>query len=94
MNNFPCTSCGACCRRLNLFPKQLIEEYGLKHDNTGRCTNLMEDNKSKIYKDRPQICVVDHKKYNVDSEFYYKVVANTCNMWMDEDKSKYDRVKL
>tara|TARA_B100000902_G_scaffold57801_1_gene64815 strand:+ start:32633 stop:32917 length:285 start_codon:yes stop_codon:yes gene_type:complete len=94
MSNFPCTSCGACCRRLHLFPKDLIEEHGLKHDQSGRCENLQENNKCRIYEDRPEICIVDHKKYDVDADFYYKVVANSCNTWMEEDKSEYERVKL
>lgn len=94
MNKFPCTSCGACCRRLNLFPKGFIESHGLEADDKGHCVNLNDDNTCRIYEDRPEICIVNHKKYDVDPDFYYATVASSCNIWMDEDNSPYPRVKL
>ena len=94
MNKFPCTSCGACCRRLNIVPKEILRKNGLKADSTGRCQHLLKDNKCRIYKNRPQMCVVDHRKTNTNPDVYYKTVADTCNQWMDEDKSPYKRVKL
>tara|TARA_Y100000996_G_scaffold401820_1_gene373136 strand:+ start:1665 stop:1949 length:285 start_codon:yes stop_codon:yes gene_type:complete len=94
MNKFPCTSCGACCRRLNLVTEDILQKNGLKADETGRCENLLDNNKCKIYDDRPELCIVDHKKWKINPDFYYKVVAKTCNKWMDEDKSPYERVKL
>ena len=40
------------------------------------------------------MCIVDHRKSKTSPEFYYKIVAETCNKWMDEDNSPYERVKL
>jgi len=94
MNKFPCTSCGACCRRLNILPEEVIEKNGLSLNDKGHCTNLKEDNTCEIYEDRPEICIVDHSKWDLPKDKYYKEVASICNEWMDEDNSDYERVEL
>ena len=79
---------------LNLVTKDILRKYGLKADKTGRCENLLDNNKCKIYDDRPEMCIVNHKKWKINPDSYYKIVAETCNKWMDEDNSPYERVKL
>lgn len=71
-----------------------MSENNLVSDETGRCSNLMENNLCRIYDDRPDICVVNHKKFDIDPKFYYETVASLCNTWMDEDNSTYERVSL
>lgn len=82
MENFPCTSCGSCCRRVgltNLFPKEWV-----KADNS--CINLSFDNKCLIYDTRPNICrIQDGTHLGIDKLTYWKYNAEICNIWMKED---------
>jgi Fe-S-cluster containining protein len=68
---FPCTGCGACCRRVGLmvdgvrkqqYPDgtigKLVQEFPYKYDENGKCEMLV-DNKCTAYEDRPLICRVD-----------------------------------
>ena len=78
MKEFPCTQCGACCRRAqNLMPT--------KEDGT-TCVYL-KDNKCSIYADRPEICRIN-SVYNKEemslAEWHYKN-AEICNKFIEED---------
>jgi Fe-S-cluster containining protein len=80
---FPCTSCGACCRRVHLyppFPKDWVRE-------DGACKYLTEDNQCLIYETRPDICRIGHgfNKYNLSEMEYHKLNAMICNRFMEED---------
>lgn len=57
--SFPCTSCGACCRRLWMMPAAVLKEQGLQTNEHGHCTHLTADNLCSIYVTRPKICRVD-----------------------------------
>ncbi len=48
---YSCEQCGACCRHINLIPEMSSYNRG---DNI--CKYLQDDNKCKIYKNRPNIC--------------------------------------
>ncbi|EPP1573466.1 YkgJ family cysteine cluster protein [Campylobacter lari] len=87
-HNFPCTSCGACCKNING-----IEE--LKHFNiNGVCINLQEDNSCKIYNERPLVCRVEdfYNKYFKDTmskKDFYNENIKICNLL--QDKLKLDK---
>ena len=57
--DFKCTSCGACCRMANLHNVANKKHWGIELTDIGRCVHLSEDNKCKIYENRPLICNVD-----------------------------------
>lgn len=57
MTNFPCNSCGACCRNVHL-----AEETQYLNRGDGRCQYYNDDSKQcNIYVDRPSICRVDEQ---------------------------------
>lgn len=89
---YPCTGCGACCRRVHMIPQWPLEL--LKED--GSCVNLLEDNSCAIYEERPTICRVDEMMeiMGADKDFWYKTNADYCNTWMDEDGVEGKRVEL
>jgi len=82
---FPCTSCGACCRRAHLvpdFPEPVKED--------GSCTHLKKGNTCAIYETRPLICRVDDMyeqffKEKVSKEDFYEANLATCRMLQKED---------
>lgn len=69
--NYPCTSCGACCRRIGQIvahSKQLIREgeqpqiiidfanFPHAFNEMGKCEHLQDDNTCAIYETRPDVC--------------------------------------
>lgn len=77
--SFPCTKCGACCRRasqLKEFPKELIVE--------GQCKHFL-DNHCLIYDTRPEICRIDSNHMGMGTPEYYQLTALICNLWACED---------
>lgn len=93
---FPCSGCGACCRRINKAVENLglenIDKYSelyfpYKWDDTGRCEMLTDDNKCSVYEKRPLICNVDKLLSMIDipKEQFYAMNIVVCNMMMDED---------
>jgi len=84
---FPCSACGACCRRIGWMPEEELEKHGLVADATGACINLLPDNSCEIYEERPDICRVDVavKESGEDEIEYYRENIEICNQWMDED---------
>jgi Fe-S-cluster containining protein len=85
MNPFPCTCCGACCRRLWLMNDEVLKKNGLSVNEHGHCTRLRSDNLCSIYDHRPEICRV---------RSHFKETAEVCNRWMDEDNSTSERVVI
>jgi Fe-S-cluster containining protein len=79
---FPCTSCGACCRRVHLVPGW-PKEY-LKED--GSCIHL-DNNLCSIYEFRPPICRIGFSLASSGlTELQYKIkTAEICNTLMKED---------
>lgn len=87
---FNCTGCGACCRlighivfsaryRVEMGERDgvLLEAANFPYDvkGDGSCSMLDEENKCRVYEDRPDICKVSrmYEKYNTHktrSEYY------------------------
>ena len=87
MSSFPCSGCGACCRRVYAFSKEELGEWGLSTKKDGSCINLLDDNSCAIYETRPDICRVDVQAQNsgIDIKSYFTENIRICNQWMDED---------
>ena len=88
---FPCSSCGACCRRIgsiiNNYPKDLKEIFPYKWDESGCCEMLTEDNKCKVYYSRPLLCNIDelHKFTAMKKTDFYNLNIEACNQLKEED---------
>jgi len=102
-SSFPCTMCGACCRRIDKVVLRLDDNspdnelhFPYKWDETGRCEKLTKNNKCSVYKNRPLICNIDKLmlKYWMPKEQFYFLNIVACNTMMDEDNlpAKY-RIK-
>lgn len=94
MTDFPCTSCGCCCKRIDIL--KISEEvndpdsifYFPYESNNGVCENLTSDNKCSIYETRPLICNVARLAETLDLEktsFFQRNIVS-CNQMMDDDK--------
>lgn len=94
---FPCTGCGACCKRVD----RLIIAHGIdkmtpedplsfpyKHDETGKCEMLLPDNNCAVYEDRPLICSIDRTGayLGIPKENLYYNNIKSCNRMQEEDK--------
>lgn len=78
---FPCTSCGACCRRV----RGIDPNWPVGSDGKS-CIHLNEDNSCAIYENRPRICRVNElKPPRMTLEDWYNLNAAACNYMMDED---------
>lgn len=95
MTEFPCSGCGACCKRVdkslaaikNQNPGISIKEiFPHKVDESGRCEMLLPDNSCKVYDSRPFICSVDNLQgiSGMDKQEFYNLTIKECNKLMDE----------
>jgi Fe-S-cluster containining protein len=89
--SFPCTSCGACCRHIDR-AKELINanpelNFPYTWDETGKCEMLGEDNRCKVYDNRPLLCNIDEfmKFYEISKKKFYKLNINACHLLMKEE---------
>lgn len=91
--SFPCTGCGACCRVINRHKGIIVRNdethpfyFPYQWDDTGKCENLGDDNKCKIYDQRPLICSVDKMidAMGLDREEFWRVNIEVCNSLVDE----------
>jgi Fe-S-cluster containining protein len=88
MKGFPCTECGACCRRAGMTGLMPSKE-------DGSCIYLNKDNRCDIYHQRPAICNISkmYKQHKLQGTLpqdtskkdYYKLNANVCNQFIEED---------
>lgn len=89
---YPCTKCGACCRRIDQVvlgatgvPEVLEDalKFPYEWDDTGRCSQLSATNECMVYETRPRICRVEEMLAitGITLEDNIKV----CNMLMDWD---------
>ena len=74
--NFPCTGCGACCKRLpETSPMALAD---------GRCRHLdLQTDRCSVYAQRPLVCRVDdffHSRMadTIPARVYYLIQARSC----------------
>lgn len=83
--SYPCTSCGACCRRVGRIP-----DFPEPVRPDGSCVHLNANNQCDIYENRPTICQVDKMHELVYSflpkEVFYKLNIALCNQMIEEDK--------
>lgn len=82
---FPCTSCGACCRRVHLVPKF---PEPIKSD--GSCIHLKDDNTCAIYDTRPLICNIDKffdavLSDKMERKEFYDMNMKVCEQYQKED---------
>lgn len=92
-SKFPCSGCGACCRRA----QSIIEsaqaaspglEFPYGFTESGACEMLGDDNKCKVYDTRPYICSIDQiaETMGFDKLTLYRANAAICNTWIEEDE--------
>jgi Fe-S-cluster containining protein len=74
---FPCTSCGACCRRIGQ-----SQGHGLPVNPDGSCGHL-KNNLCEIYDTRPDFCRIDHMIG--DKPQLLELTARLCNQFQVED---------
>lgn len=102
---FPCTKCGACCRKISSFIKALPEQFSndpdflfpYQWDENGVCENLLPDNSCKVYDARPLVCNIEKfiNKFSLPADEFYKQNAVVCNTLMDwENLPQELRVKI
>jgi Fe-S-cluster containining protein len=98
MDKFPCTGCGACCKRISKLKNFLVTDdtedlmyFPYQWDENGICENLnQEDNTCNIYESRPTICNVEKifelsKGGPKEKQKFYKINAEQCNRMIEED---------
>ncbi len=78
---FPCTSCGACCKRV----KHLDPYWPLRADDA--CYFLNPDNTCAIYDARPEVCRVEEmgRRFAYTQTEWFNVNAVACNQLQLED---------
>lgn len=98
---FPCTQCGACCRRIDKAVESISElmdtkpgspyHFPYQWDASGKCENLTDDNLCRVYDTRPLICNIDAMASmsglitKKGLKNWYQLNADACNKIMDED---------
>lgn len=95
---YPCSGCGACCRRVNVAVEH-SKELDIGHDlsfpygwdEDGVC-EMLENNRCRVYENRPLICRIDdlQKIVGGSKKKFYKLTAKACNALIDDfniDKS-------
>lgn len=91
---FPCTGCGACCRRakhtvglLNITDPKNEFYFPYEFNEDGSCQMLNSDNKCSVYETRPTVCNIDKtiSLAGIDREKFYEAIIVSCNKAMDED---------
>ena len=94
MKDFPCTSCGLCCKqvetlltnkdKLPAFQQFLLTKFPYKTLEDGSCEMLNSDNQCSVYNDRPLICNVKlMSKLHLTP---YHVTAEICNKLIEENE--------
>lgn len=93
IDKFPCTGCGACCRRIQnlkeysdkLAIEKSMPEISFPYENKdGVCEKLI-DNKCSIYEDRPLICNIEKMDKILKMDKFHEMNANICNLFIKQD---------
>lgn len=108
-NGYPCSSCGCCCNKIDVAVSN-IESFALQYnipfeelkfpynwDESGKCEMLDDDNRCKVYHNRPNICNIEWitNRIDINKEKFYNLNIETCNRLMDEDGiDKSFRIKI
>ena len=94
MNKYPCTQCGACCRRISRaieFVKTMSPEkqklFAFPYTHTNGVCDMLVDNKCSVYEDRPLLCNIEKtaEVLNLTLGMFYEANVTACNNMMDED---------
>ena len=90
---FPCTSCGLCCKNVASMYSQpmtpliqfLVDKFPYKVLEDGSC-EMLKDNQCSVYKDRPLICNVrlGGKLLGIERAIWYEYIAKGCNKMIKE----------
>lgn len=84
---FPCSQCGACCRRL-----RLSALYAGLDRGDGVCRYL-HDNLCSIYEERPLLCRIEEGyeafyRDIMDHDTYWQITLSYCAQFQNEEKRK------
>lgn len=104
---FPCTSCGACCRHIDkslekakeiekITGKKGFANFPYTWDENGKCENLLDDGKCKVYATRPEACRIDayHQFMPyLSKKQFYELNIQECNNLMKEE-GIYEQFKI
>lgn len=94
MNKFPCTQCGACCRRISRaieFVKTMSPEkqkmFAFPYTHTDGICDMLVDNKCSVYEDRPLLCNIERvaRVLDLSMNMFQRANIEACNKMMDED---------
>jgi Fe-S-cluster containining protein len=96
--SYPCTACGACCRRVGAVLASPMPPEGTPHARAraefpyqarpdGSCEQLTEGGTCAVYADRPLLCSVDRMRalHEVPEPLYYALSAAACNRMQADD---------
>lgn len=104
MEQFNCTQCGLCCSKIGLAIRgiTILVEQGSRdpvhlevlefphptHPDTGRCSQLTDDNLCAVYEDRPRICNLKnfHARYlsHVPIKTFHQQQEGFCKQLQDD----------
>ena len=90
MADFPCSSCGECCKQIgsalnvshsNPIIQELFDKFPYKANPDGSCEMLNNENQCKVYENRPLICNIKLLSilFKTDTQDFYKLSAEACN---------------
>jgi Fe-S-cluster containining protein len=81
---FPCSQCGACCRRVGKF-----KDFPEPVRRDGSCSHLQEDNSCAIYETRPLVCRITegHRVFfpELSEKDYLEGNIKACNEMIIQD---------
>ena len=90
---FECSGCGACCKRIGLVKDKFKElNFPYQVNEKGWCEMLGEDNKCKVYDNRPDLCNMKamfnqfFKKQGLTEKEAYLMNTKLCNQYIKEDR--------
>ena len=100
MTDFPCTSCGQCCRLIGLHfdhsnpvyqnspqaVKDLMDNFPHPINSDNSCSMLDENGLCSIYEDRPIICNTKYapQLLNLTKPQFNNYMAQSCNKLIDD----------
>lgn len=91
--DFNCSGCGACCKRIGLVQDKFKElNFPYQVNEKGWCEMLDENNKCKVYDNRPDICNIEKMSVKLKDVLkmtqreFYKKNTELCNSMINEDK--------
>lgn len=87
--HFECTQCGACCKLAGLAAGMVKLPFKIKSD--GSCEHLDENNKCRIYENRPDICRVEVRasaQKVMSKADYYKRTIELCKIFKNKISGK------